>query len=158
MRNSRLLFLVRLSFTITSWRLEGVATCPCRLPIARAAPSFLGLENKFEAMQKGPPMIQIFKVWHTVTGGEYEHTLSGKVACLCECEDRGASPTLTTFANFQILSTIVHRLSTINSWLIRRLFYQQLVDWSRSVSTVHSEHIVDNELIVDKVVLSSKHP
>ena len=48
---------------------------------------------------------------------------------LCECEDRGASLTLTTFVNFQILSTIIHRVSVINSWLIRRFYYQQLVDW-----------------------------
>jgi hypothetical protein len=38
----------------------------------------------------------------------------------CQFEDRGASPTLTTFVNFQILSTIIHRLSAINSWLTRR--------------------------------------
>jgi hypothetical protein len=30
---------------------------------------------------------------------------------LCECEDRGVSLTLTEFVNFQILSTIVHRVS-----------------------------------------------
>ena len=27
--------------------------------------------------------------------------LSGKVGCLCACEDRGASLTLTVFVNFQ---------------------------------------------------------
>jgi hypothetical protein len=63
---------------------------------------------------------------------------SGKVACLCACEDRGASPTVTAFVNFQILSTIIHRLFSINSWLITRWSYQQLVDKSKSLSTIHS--------------------
>jgi len=40
-----------------------------------------------------------------------------KVACYCECEDRRESltltPTLTTFVKFQILSSIIYRLSVI---------------------------------------------
>jgi hypothetical protein len=64
-------------------------------------------------------------------------TLSGKVVCLCTCEDRGASPSLTVFVNFQILSTIIHRLSSINSWLITRWSYQQFVDKSKSLSAIH---------------------
>ena len=64
-------------------------------------------------------------------------TLSGKVDCLCTCEDRGASPALTVFVNFQILSTIIHRLSSINSWLITRWSYQQFVDKSKSLSSIH---------------------
>ncbi len=92
-----------------------------------------------------------------MTGGEQEHTLSLKVACLCPYEDRGASPILTVFVNFQILSTIIHRLCTINSWLITQWSYQQLVDKSKSSSTIHSCHS-DDELIVDKVVLINKDP
>ena len=49
-----------------------------------------------------------------------EHTLSGKVVCLCECEDRGSSPSLTVFVNIQILSSIIHRLSSINSSFITK--------------------------------------
>ncbi len=41
--------------------------------------------------------------------------------CLRECEDREASLTLTTCVNVRISSTIIHRLSDINSWLIRQL-------------------------------------
>ncbi len=41
--------------------------------------------------------------------------------CLCTCEDRTSSPTLTVFVNFQTLSTIINRPSKIKS-------YQQLVD------------------------------
>jgi hypothetical protein len=37
----------------------------------------------------------------------YKIGLSGKVACLCECEVRGASVTLTTFVTFQISWTII---------------------------------------------------
>jgi hypothetical protein len=44
------------------------------------------------------------------------------------CEDRASSPTLTVFVNFQTLSTIINRPSSINSWLIARWSYQQLVD------------------------------
>jgi hypothetical protein len=40
-------------------------------------------------------------------GGNRNTYSPGKVACLCECEDRGASLILTTFVNFQILSTIM---------------------------------------------------
>ena len=50
------------------------------------------------------------------------------------CEDQRASPTITVFVNFQISSTIMHRLSPINSWLITRWTYEQLVDKSKSGS------------------------
>jgi hypothetical protein len=75
---------------------------PPRLSITRADPKFFGAWKKNSRKTKRS---QIFIEWHTVTGGEREHTLSGKVTCLCECEDRGASPTLNTMVNFQILST-----------------------------------------------------
>ena len=52
----------------------------------------------------------------------------GKVDCLCACEDRASSPTLNVFVNFQTLSTIINRPSSINSWLIARWSHQQLVD------------------------------
>ena len=64
-----------------------------------------------------------------MTGGAIGATLSGKVECLCACEDRASSPT-----------GLVPR----NSWLISKSPYQQLVD--------------DKELIVDKVVLINKEP
>ena len=61
---------------------------------------------------------------------------------------------LTSFVNFQILSTIIHRLTTINSWLTTRWSYQQLVD----KSSPYQQSISDNELKVDKVVLVNKDP
>ena len=44
-----------------------------------------------------------------------------KDAWLCEFEERGASLSSTSFVKFQILSTIIDRLSDIVSWLIRGL-------------------------------------
>ena len=55
-----------------------------------------------------------------------------------------SNPGLTIFVNFQILSTIIHRLSSINSWLITRWSYQQLVDKSKSLSTIHSWQRVED--------------
>ena len=40
---------------------------------------------------------------------------------------------LTVFVNFQILSIIIHRLSSINSWLITRWPYQHLSSASSSI-------------------------
>ena len=65
--------------------------------------SCLGVEKKFEEKKS-----QIFMVWHKVTGGQLEHTLSGKVACLCECQDRRARPTLLHLSiskSYQLSST-----------------------------------------------------
>ena len=91
-------------------------------------------------------------VTHRDRGGLGTHIIrSGKVACLCVCEDRGASPTLTAFVNFQILSTIIHRLSSINSWLITQWSDQQS-SWLISQNP-YQQSIADNELIVHKVVL-----
>ena len=57
---------------------------------------------------------------------------------VCECEERGESLTLTTFVNFQILSTIIYRLATINSWLIRLLVLSMINNQSycQSLRTV----------------------
>ncbi len=68
------------------------------------------------------------------------------------------SLTLTVFVNFQILSTIIHRLSpSLSEW-------QQLVDntmvlsetYQQLVENPYQQSISDNELIVDKVVLINK--
>ena len=80
-----------------------------------------------------------------------------EVVCLCECGDQGASPTLPVFVNFQSLSTIIHRLSSINSWLITRWTYKQLVQRLISQNS-YQQSITDNELIVDKVVLLKRIP
>ena len=99
------------------------------LPTART--SFLGLKKKSRKTKSSQTLIVT-----PVTEGEYEHTLSGKLVCLCACEDRGASPTLTAFVNFQIFSTIIPDSppsESINSWLITRWSYQQLVDKSKSL-------------------------
>ena len=71
---------------------------------------FLISKNKNSRKTKSS---QVFTVWHTMTGGGEEHSLSGKVTCLCECEDRTASLTLTTFFDFQFLSTAYSPLSTV---------------------------------------------
>jgi hypothetical protein len=44
--------------------------------------------------------------------------LSGKVAGLCECMERGASLTLTSFVNFKILKIIFNSLSDVDSSLV----------------------------------------
>jgi hypothetical protein len=61
---------------------------------------------------------QVSCVYTPWQGGQQEHTLSGKLDCLCACEDRASSPTLTVFVNFQTLSNIINRPSSVNSWLI----------------------------------------
>lgn len=61
---------------------------------------------------------------HMTVGGEEPlktRGLSGKVACPCECGERGASITPTTVVNFHILATIIYRHSDVNSRLTRRL-------------------------------------
>jgi hypothetical protein len=157
MRNSILLLLVRLSFT-TSTKYGGFSlldTSKSSLLVPRGShlvelsPTFSTrglrlLTHRFPTrIIRGSPELFAFanpsriRIPSTLA---HEHTLSWKVACLCECEDRGASPTLTVFVDhsFQILSTIIHRLYTIDSWLIIRWPYQQLVDWSKSLSTIDS--------------------
>jgi hypothetical protein len=57
-------------------------------------------------------------LWEGIRTTHKDHTLSGKLDCLCACEDRASSPTLTVFVNFQTLSTIINRPSSVNSWLI----------------------------------------
>jgi hypothetical protein len=137
MRNSRLLFLVRrLSFTLS--------TKYCILSLLDASNMFKLVRIEFDftpadvdvSLKDLPPessetvcsFCLCHPVWHTVRGGQKEHTLSGKLDCLRACEDRASSPTLTVFVNFQTLSTIINRPSSINSWLITRWSYQQLVD------------------------------
>ena len=61
------------------------------------------------------------------------------------------SPTLTTFVNYQILSTIIHRHSDNHSWLIRRWSYKQLVDWSRSLWTVDCWQRVDSWQVLSTI-------
>ena len=72
--------------------------------------------------RKNKKIVQFFFQFSSVytpwQGGQWEHTVSGKVDCVCACEDRASSPTLTVFVNFQTLSTIINRPSSVNSWLI----------------------------------------
>jgi hypothetical protein len=74
-----------------------------------------------------------------------------KEAQLCECEERRASLTLTsfyTFVKFQILSTINYRLSTITrSWS-----YQQLVDNQKLLVDSLSIWVL---LIVEQLLINS---
>jgi hypothetical protein len=154
MRNSRLLFLVRFPSLhqrscVASLFLTSRRVCLCltkvshlslvefslthfppvdldfsRLPITRF-PSFLGIKKKIPEKQK---VVQIFMVWQ---GGN--RNKSGKVDCLCECEDRGESPTLTKFVNSKS-----HQLSFTDSPLSTLVWH--------------------NELMVGNVVLMNKEP
>ena len=72
----------------------------------------------FERNKKVQFFFEFSRVYTPWQGGQQEHTLSGKLDCLCACEDRASSPTLPVFVNFQTLSTIINRPSSINSWLI----------------------------------------
>ena len=64
--------------------------------------------------------------------------LSGKEAGLCQCEERGASLTLTSCVNFQILSNIIYRLSAINICLTRAWYYQSWLLIQNSLLIVDS--------------------
>jgi hypothetical protein len=81
---------------------------------------------------------QIFIVWHTVTGGAIGSHITGKwIVSLCVRTDHPLQLLSTVFVNFQTLSTIINRPSSINGWLISGWSYQQLVDKKKSLTTIH---------------------
>ena len=122
MRNSRLLFLVRrLSFTLsTKYCGLSLLDASNMFTLVRIAVDFTPADVDVSLKDLPPESSKTVLLFLHLSPspGQQEHTLSGKLDCLCACEDRASSPTLPVFVNFQTLSTIINRPSSINSWLI----------------------------------------